>query len=196
MVGKSHHVTISQPTRANSPMTLHLRTQADTASALRAVERELHALDSTLPLCHVSTIEARVDDALRQERLVATLAVMLSASAVLVAAVGIYGLINFSVRRRTREFGIGIAIGAEPSEILSMILRKALVLVAAGIAVGVPPALGSLRVSGSLPYEVAPWHPAILAGVLTVVTLVAVSAALVPARNAARTDAWSALRSE
>ena len=142
----------------------------------------------------MQTIEARVDDALRQERLVATLATILSVSAMLIAAVGIYGLVSFSVAQRTREIGIRIAVGAEPRQILLMVLGRALVLVAVGIAVGLPVAQGSLRAATSFLYGVTPWHPAILAGVLTVVTVVVLSAALVPAGNAARTDAWQALR--
>jgi ABC-type antimicrobial peptide transport system permease subunit len=156
----------------------------------------LQALDPKLPLFQVQTIEARVDDALRQERLVATLATILGVSAMLIAAVGIYGLISFSVAQRTREIGIRIAVGAEPRQILLMVLGRAFVLVAVGIAVGLPLVLVSLRAAASFLYGVTPWHPAILAGVLTVVTVVAVSAALVPARSAARTDACNALRSE
>ena len=175
-------------------MTLHVKTRADPRSALRAIEQELRALDPTLPLFQVQTIEARVDDALRQERLVATLATILSVSATLIAAVGIYGLISFSVAQRTREIGIRIAVGAEPRQILLMVLGRAFVLVALGIGVGLPMAMGSLRVAGSFLYGVTPGHPAILTGVLTVVTVVALSAALVPAGNAARTDPWNALR--
>ena len=175
-------------------MTLHVKTRADPRSALRVIEQELQALDPTLPLFQVQTIEARVDDALRQERLVATLATILSVSAMLIAAVGIYGLISFSVAQRTREIGIRIAVGAEPRQILLMVLGRAFVLVALGIGVGLPMALGSLRVAASFLYGVTPGHPAILAGVLTVVTVVGLSAALVPAGNAARTDAWNALR--
>lgn len=182
------------PFRGGSPMTLHVKTRADSRSALRVIEQELQALDPTLPLFQVQTIEARVDDALRQDRLVATLATILSVSAVVIAAVGIYGLISFSVAQRTREIGIRIAVGAEPRQILLMVLARAFVLVALGIAVGLPVALGSFRVAASFLYGVTPWDPAILAGVVTVVTVVGVSAGLVPAGNAARTDAWNALR--
>jgi predicted permease len=188
--------TVYLPFGADSPMTLHVKTGSDPQSALRVIEQELQALDPTLPLFQVQTIEARVDDALRQERLVATLATILSVSAMLIAAVGIYGLIGFSVKQRTHEIGIRIAIGAEPRQILLMILGRVFVLVAAGIAVGLPLALGSLRAAGSLLYEVTPWHPAILTGVLMIVTVVAVIAALVPAGSAARTDAWNTLHSE
>jgi len=186
--------TVYVPFRDGSPMTLHIKTRSEAGSALRVLEQELRALDPTLPLFQVQTIEARVDDALRQERLVATLATILSVSAMLIAAVGIYGLVSFSVAQRTREIGIRIAVGAEPRQILLMVLGRALVLVAVGIAVGLPVALGSLRAATSFLYGVTPWHPAILAGVLTVVTVVVLSAALVPAGNAARTDAWQALR--
>ena len=188
--------TVYFPYRDGSPMTLHVKTRADSRSALLTLEQELRALDRTLPLFQVQTIEARVDDALRQERLVATLATILSGLAMLIAAVGIYGLISFSVAQRTREIGIRIAVGAEPHQILSMVTRRALVLVAAGTAIGLPVALSSLRVAAGFFYGVAPWNPAIVAGTLAVVTAVGLSAALIPARGAARTDAWKALRNE
>jgi putative ABC transport system permease protein len=186
--------TVYLPFRDSSPMTLHVKIRADSRSALDVIEQEVQALDPTLPLFQVQTIEARVDDALRQERLVASLGTISSVSAVLIAAVGIYGLISFSVAQRTREIGIRIAVGAEPRQILLMVLARAFVLVALGIAVGLPVALGSFRVAASFLYGVTPWDPAILAGVVTVVTVVGVSAGLVPAGNAARTDAWNALR--
>ena len=186
--------TVYLPFQDGSPMTLHVRTRADSRSALRAIEQEMKALDPALPLYQVQTIEARVDDALRQERLVATLATILSVSALLIAAVGIYGLISFSVAQRTHEIGIRIAVGAEPQQIVLMVLGRAFALVAAGIVFGVPVALGTLRVAGSFLYGVTPWHPGILAGVLTVVTVVGLSAALVPAGSAARMDVWNALR--
>jgi len=186
--------TVYLPFRDASPMTLHVKTHVDPRSALAAIEQELRALDPALPLFQVQTIEARMDDALRQERLVATLASALSVLATIIAAVGVYGLISFSVVQRTREIGIRLAVGAEPRQILFMVVGRALMLIAAGIAVGVPVAVGSLRVAASFLYGVTPWHPAILAGVLTIVTAVGLMAALVPAGHAARTDAWTALR--
>ena len=186
--------TVYLPFRDASPMTLHVKTHVDPRSALAAIEQELQVLDPALPLFQVQTIEARVDDALRQERLVATLAAALGAVAAIIAAVGVYGLISFSVAQRTREIGIRLAVGAEPRQILFMVVGRALMLIAAGIAVGVPLALGSLRVAASFLYGVTAWHPPILAGVLTIVTAVGLTAALVPAGHAARTEAWTALR--
>jgi putative ABC transport system permease protein len=124
------------------------------------------------------------------------LGTILSVSAMLIAAVGLYGLISFSVAQRTREIGVRIAVGAEPRQILLLVLWRACVLVAVGIALGVPVTLGSLRAATSVLYGVVPWHPAILAGVLSLVTVVALVAALIPAGRAARTDAWNALRAE
>jgi predicted permease len=188
--------TVYVPFRDSSPMTLHIKTRADAQSALRVIEQEVKALDPTLPLFQVQTIEARVDDALRQERLVATLATVLGVAAMLIAAVGIYGLISFSVAQRTREIGIRLAVGAEPRQILLMVLARVCLLVTLGSAVGLPIALSSSRVAATFLFGVSAWDPAILASVLTVVTVVSLSAGLIPAGHAARTDAWSALRSD
>ncbi len=186
--------TLYLPFRDSSPMTLHVKTRTDAGSTVRVIEQALQALDPSLPLFHIQTIEARIDDALRQERLLATLATILSGLAMLIAAVGIHGLISFSVAQRTREIGIRLAVGASPRHILSLILGRAFVLVTIGIAVGLPAAVVALRVVASVLYGVTPWHPAIVAAVLTIVTVVGLTAALVPASSAARTDAWNALR--
>ncbi len=188
--------TVYVPFRDGSPMTLHVKTRADAQSTLRVIEQEVKALNPTLPLFQVQTIEARVDDALRQERLVATLATVLGVAAMLIAAVGIYGLISFSVAQRTREIGIRLAVGAEPRQILVMVLARVCLLVTLGSAVGLPMALSSSRVAAAFLFGVSAWDPAIIASVLTVVTLVSLSAGLIPAGNAARTDAWNALRSD
>jgi ABC-type antimicrobial peptide transport system permease subunit len=144
----------------------------------------------------VQTIEARVDDALRQERLLATLSTILSVVGTLIATVGLYGLMSFSVVQRTREIGIRIAVGAEPQQILLMILRRALVLVAIGIFIGLPLAFTSLRVAASVLYGVSSSDPMTVTGAMILLTVVGVLAGLVPARNAARTDPCCALRQE
>jgi putative ABC transport system permease protein len=177
-------------------MTLHVKALANPRSTLRTIEREVQALDATLPPFHVQTVEARIDDALRQERLVTTLSGMLSVLGILIAAVGIYGLISFSVAQRTREIGIRIAVGAEPRRILVMILGRALLIVAIGMAVGLPLALGSLRVARNFLYGVSPSHPGTVGGVLVLLTLVGLSAGLVPALHAARTDPCNTLRQD
>ena len=123
-----------------------------------------------------------------------TLSGMLSVLGILIAAVGIYGLISFSVAQRTREIGIRIAVGAEPRRILAMIRGRALLIVTIGMAVGLPLALGSLRVARNFLYGVSPSDPATLGGVLVLLTLVGLSAGVVPALSAARTDPCNTLR--
>jgi predicted permease len=188
--------TVYLPFRGESPMTLHVKGLADQASVLRIVEENVRALDSALPLFQVQTIDARVDDALRQERLVSTLSTILSIVGTLIAAVGLYGLITFSVAQRRREIGIRIAVGAEPRRILQMILGRAIVLVGIGIAIGLPVAIGALRIAASFLYGVTPSDPVIVGGVIALLAIVGVSAGLAPARRAARTDSWSALRQD
>jgi predicted permease len=188
--------TVYFPFRGGSPMTLHVKASGDPASVLRVIEQELRGLDPTLPLFQVQTIEARVDDALRQERLLATLSTIMSMVGTLIATVGLYGLISFSVLQRTREIGIRIAVGAEPRQILLMILRRAFVLVGIGIFIGLPLAFSSLRVAASVLYGVSPSDPMTVTGAMILLTVVGVSAGLVPARNAARTDPCNALRQE
>jgi putative ABC transport system permease protein len=188
--------TVYFPFRGHSPMTLHARTMGDPRLVLPIVQDEIRALDSALPLFQVQTMEARVDDSLRQERLVATLSAVLSLLGTLVAAIGLYGVINFTVVQRTREIGIRIALGAEPGRVLWMVLRRAATLVGIGIGVGLPFALWSLRVVASFLYEVSPGDPAILIGAVILLAVVGLSASLVPARRAAGTDPWGALRQE
>ncbi len=188
--------TVYFPFRGQSPMTLHARTTGDPRLVLPIVREEVRALDSAMPIFHVQTMEARVDDSLRQERLVATLSAVLSLLGTLVAAVGLYAVINFMVVQRTREIGIRIALGAEPRPVLLMILRRGLTLVAIGIALGLPFALGSFRLVASFLYLVSPGDPLIVIGAVILLALVGISASLVPAYKAAGTDPWVALRQE
>lgn len=188
--------TVYFPFRGGSPMTLHVRAPGDPRSLLPFIEGEIHALDSTLPLFQIQTMEARVDDSLRQERLLATLSAILSVLGMLVAAIGLYGVISFSVVQRTREIGIRMALGADSRRVLFMILRRALVLVVIGIGVGVPLALGSLRVVASLLFGVSPLDPATIAGAMILLTLVGLAAGLIPARHAGQTVPWGALRQD
>jgi predicted permease len=188
--------TVYFPFRGGSPMTVHARTMGDPLLVLPIVQEEIRALDPALPLFQVQTMEARVDDSLRQERLVATLSAVLSLIGMLVAAIGLYGVINFTVVQRTREIGIRMALGAEPRRVLLMVLRRALMLVAIGVGVGLCAAVGSLRVIASVLYGVSPVDPVSLACAAILLAVVGVSAGLIPARRAARTDPWNALRQD
>ena len=188
--------TVYFPFGGQSPMTLHVRTRGDPRLVFSTVQEEIRALDATLPVFQVQTMGARVDDALRQERLVANLAAVMSVIGTLLAAIGLYGVINFTVVQRTREIAIRMALGAQRRQVLLMVIRRALMLVAIGVGVGLPFTLGSLRVVGTLLYDVSPDDPVILSAASILVTVIGIFAGLGPARRAAATDPWSALRQE
>jgi predicted permease len=188
--------TVYFPFRGQSPMTLHVRTAGNPHLVLPAIHDEIRSLDSSLPLFQVQTLEARIDDSLRQERLVATLSAILSTLGTFVAAIGLYGVINFSVVRRTREIGVRMALGAEPRHVLLMVLRRALALVAIGIGVGLAAALGSVRAVASFLYGVSPVDPITITSATILLTVVGVSAGAIPARKAARMEPVGALRQD
>jgi ABC-type antimicrobial peptide transport system permease subunit len=116
--------------------------------------------------------------------------------ALTLAAVGIYGLVAYTVSRRTREIGLRMALGAARTDVLRMVVRQGMTLVAVGLAVGLALALALSRVLGSLLYEVSAWDPATFAAVAVVLLAIALVASWIPARRATRVDPLAALRYE
>jgi len=188
-------------------MYLVLSTPNPTAGILDSVRKEVSALDKDLPLYNIASMEKRVADALRGDRFNLLLIGSFAGFAVLLASVGIYGAISYSVEQRTQEFGIRMALGASPEGIYGLTLRKAGVLSLAGLAAGVAISLALGRIAGSRLYLVPHEHNGLLYGVsvfdpltLTIVfallALVAVAASYFPARRAMRVDPMVALRYE
>jgi hypothetical protein len=181
-------------------MTLHVRaTRDDGAIALR-VREEVQRIDPTMPLLPLETLAAELDAALSRERLVAMLSTLFSVLALVLAAIGLYGLMAFSVVRRTNEMGIRMALGAARARVVRLVMGEALLLVGAGLAVGVPAAfiagrLAASRISGLL-FGLRTTDPVTMALAVTVLVVAAASAAYLPAARAARVDPLVALRSE
>ena len=153
-----------------------------------------------MPLLALETLAVQVDGALSRERLVATLSTLFGLLALVLACVGLYGLMSFSILGRTGEIGIRVALGAERGMVLRLILREALLLVVAGLAVGVPAALligwmSASQISGLI-YGVSATDPMTLAGAIVMLLSVAGVAAYLPAARAARIDPLVALRNE
>jgi putative ABC transport system permease protein len=121
---------------------------------------------------------------------------LFGAIALILAAVGIFGVISYSVSRRTRELGIRIALGAQPGSVLSMIMRETLALTLIGIAVGIPCAVATARLITHLLFKVSPYDPVTLALVPLVLIAVGALASYIPARRAMRVDPMAALRYE
>jgi putative ABC transport system permease protein len=179
-----------------SLMTLHLASDRHPEALLPIVLREAHALDPTIPVFQVQTMRGRMDDSLRQERLVAALAGGLGVLGALLAALGLYGVVNYAVARRAREMAVRIALGALPRHVFSAVLQRTLRLALAGIALGVPAALICTRLFGSFLFGVTGSDPLTLVLSAVVLGLLAIVAGYLPARRAMRVDPLTALRHE
>jgi ABC-type antimicrobial peptide transport system permease subunit len=160
------------------------------------VRREIQSLDASMPLTEMLTMKARLDDALSQERLIASFASGLGLLALALSAIGIYGVLSFAVSRRTREIGIRMALGARPLEVSRMILRESAALAACGFAIGGAGAITLARVANVLLYGVTATDPAAFGVAFALLTTVALVSALIPAYRAARLDPAATLRSE
>lgn len=177
-------------------MTLEVRSASAAALLAGAVRRAIAAVDPAIPLPDVDTMAAHLDDALSQERLVAAFASILGLLALALAAVGIYGVLSFSVARRRREIGVRMALGARPAEVSRMVLRQSAALAGAGLAIGAGAAALLARVAESLLYGVQPLDPPAFGGAVALLALVAVASAAIPAWRAARVDPAATLRGE
>ncbi len=177
-------------------MHLIVRGHGEPSRLAALVRQEAQRIDSTLPLGDVKSMERVVAESVDPPRFVMLLMTVFAGLALALAAVGIYGILTFMVSHRQREIGIRLALGAEPSAMLRMIVREGVGLTLVGCAIGVVGAfIGGRSLSGVL-FSVEPWDPATLAGVVAVVVLVAVAACFVPGRRAAAEDPASALRVE
>jgi predicted permease len=173
-----------------------LRTTGDPLALAEPARRAVAAVDPNVPLFQVQTLKQRVGASVAQARFLTLLLALFAAVAVLLAAVGIYGVVAYAVAQRTRELGIRMALGARGDDVLWLVLRQGVALAAAGTAIGLAGALLTTRALGRLLYQVTPSDPAILlAGTLALIA-VASLASWLPARRAARTDPVEALRAE
>lgn len=181
---------------AERDMTVVLRTTGSPAALTSAVRREVRAVDPSLPLGEFRTMEQILRTSTARSRLLTWLVTAFSTLALLLAAVGIYGLIAYAVGQRTREIGIRIALGARPRDGAGLVIRQSIPIVALGIGIGIACALALTRFLESLLYEVSTTDPSTIAGVSAVLLGVALLASWLPARRAARTDPMEALRAE
>jgi predicted permease len=177
-------------------MTLHVRTSGDPAALAAAVRREAAALDPALPLPAPRTMKDQMRRALLPAQLGAGVLGGMGALALALAAVGIYGVVSFAARQRTREMGIRAALGAPRLAVVKMVMGSNLRVVGVGLAVGTVLALLTGRLVSGMLYGVAPADPALLIGAPAVLLSVALLASYLPARRASRVDPMVALRSE
>jgi len=177
--------------------TLHVRSSSrDTAAMTAAVRREFDALDKGFPVFDIKTLELRIEHKLAQERIVAYFAAAFGVLAIFLAAVGLYGVLAYSVSRRTREIGIRMALGATRSDVLWMAFKESAWLVSAGIAIGAPMALAATRLISSTLFDIGAIDPVATLIAASLLVGVAAVASFIPARRASRIDPMVALRHE
>jgi predicted permease len=177
-------------------MTVYVRTNLDPKQMMSIVRERVRRLDSNVPIYEMRTTEEQIDLSLRNERLVASLSTIFGLLATLLAVIGLYGVMAYTVARRTREIGIRMALGAVQGNVIWMVMREVLVLAAAAVVVGFPLAIGLSSLVKNQLFGLAPHDPPTL--VVSTLGLVAVAclAGLVPALRASRIDPTKALRYE
>ncbi len=177
-------------------LTFYVRTTQDPNAALAMLTRTVHEVDPNLPVTELLTVQEQVARSLTSERLVASLSSAFSALATLLAAIGLYGVMAYSVARRTREIGIRVALGAVTRDVIWRVMREAALLVLGGLAIGLPAAWWLGRYVQSQLYNVQSGDPLTIAAAGVLLASIAGLAALIPARRAAKIDPVTALRQE
>jgi len=177
--------------------TMHVRyAGSDGAVVMAAIRREFDTVDKGFPVFNIKTLELRIEDSLWRERMVANLAAAFGFLAISLAAVGLYGVLSYTVSRRTREIGIRMALGASPQSVLWIVARETLTLAGTGVVVGIGAALGAERLLGQLFNGISFAGPSILMGCAALMFVVATVAVSIPAMRACQVDSLVALRYE
>src|ERR1700674_4190073 len=171
---------------------MRTRLRPDTIAA--TMVRAVHLLDGNLALYEVITLQEQVDLSTSPQQVAVTLVGVLGALALLLAAIGLYGVMSYAVSQSTRELGLRMALGADASNLLRLVLSRGLALTAGGVALGAAVALGLTRLLGSLLYKVSPHDPLAFGSAFVVMTITALAASFLPAWRASRTDPVRALR--
>jgi macrolide transport system ATP-binding/permease protein len=173
---------------------LYIRTPLGPETMATALTREVHALNPDLALFEVITLQEQLDRSTSPQQVAVTLVGILGGLALLLSAIGLYGVMSYAVSQSTRELGLRMALGADTSNLLRLVMSRGLALTAGGVVLGAAAALGLMRLLGSLLYKVSPRDPLAFASALVVMMIAALAACFLPAWRAARTDPARALR--
>ena len=205
VVGDVRHTSLNQEFpafyfpmafRAWPLMDIAVRADGSPEALLPSIRQKVHELDGGLAVANERTMEAWIANSAAQPRLNASLLGVFAVAALLIAAIGIYGVLAYSVNQRTREIGLRMALGAQPSGVLALVVREGMTVGIAGIGVGLAGGLALNRAVAALVYGVPPDDPVTFTGVAVVLAVVALAACTIPARRAARIDPMVALRDE
>jgi predicted permease len=188
--------TMYFPTRNSGRMNLAIRTQGDPLSLVGAVRKQVHALDPDQPISAVRLMSDWVHSSAAASRYRTVLLSLFAALALVLAAIGIYGVMSYSVAQRTHEIGVRMALGARSFDVVKLVVRQGMILVLIGVVLGLASAFALTRVMSSLLFQVTTTDPITFAAVAALLTLVAFIACYVPARRATKVDPLVALRYE
>lgn len=189
------YVPITQESQLTS-LTLHVKTATEPQLVTEQLRAELKNLDPHLPLYNIKTLATEIDESLVQERMVTWLTAAFGILATLLTALGLYGVLTFSVARRTREIGIRVALGAQRGDVFRLIMIRGVILVCVGVAIGLAASFASSRLLSSLLFGVKPNSVSTLVGVSAGLVAIALLACYIPARRATKVDPMVALRYE
>ena len=180
----------------DSDMNLVVKSRIAPAALISAIRGAVASIDKNQPIFAISTMNQLVSESVATRRITLVLLGLFSALALVLAAIGVYGVISYSVAQRTHEIGIRMALGAQHKDVLRMILRQGVKLAVAGVAIGVIASLGLMQLMSSLLFGVRPGDPLTFSGVAILLVFVALLACYIPARRALRADPMVALRYE
>ena len=184
------------PNWGRNSAAFYVRTATGSSSAYSLIRNEVKQLNSSMPVYEMKTLEAQLDQTLLTDRLIALLSAGFGLLATLLASIGLYGVMAFVVARRRKELGIRLALGAQPRLVIWMVMREVLLLLAIGLAVGIPAAMALGRFVSTQLYGIEPHDPWIAGWTMTLLTVVSALAGLIPAHRASRIDPILALRYE
>ena len=190
------HRQMFVPMWGNNGAAFYVRARRDSRGLFNDLRRQVQRLDAAMPAYEMKTVAAQLDETLLSERLIALLSAGFGLLATMLAAIGLYGVMGFVVARRTKELGLRMALGAQPGSVMWLVMREVLVLVAIGLAIGLPAAMALARLVSTQLYGVKPHDPLMAAVSILLLASVACAAGLIPARRAARLDPIIALRQE
>jgi ABC-type antimicrobial peptide transport system permease subunit len=173
---------------------MFIKSAAPVSAIGPALVREIHALDPNLSPSELLTMREQVDRSMSSQRIAVTLLGLFGSLALVLAAVGLYGVMSYVVSQSTRELGLRMALGATPAEMLRLVISRGLTLTGTGVVLGAATALGTTRLLGDLLYKVSPRDPMAFGAALMLMAISSSVACLLPAWRAARTDPVQALR--
>ena len=177
-------------------MNIVVRTHGDPKQLANAIQAQIHSIDRDLPISDIKTMDEYVASSVSDSRFNTILLAGFAALALVMACVGIFGVVSYSVAQRTREIGVRRALGADAGSVMRMVLTQGMTVSVIGVAIGLAGAFAVTRVLSSLLFGVTPTDAVTFIGVATILTLVAFLASFLPARRAAKVDPMVALRYE